>query len=163
MSFVNSPETLKKEIETIFTDNYPTYQTAINNRWNDGVSLPAYKNIYRGDVNSPREVKEWPSLAILSGDVFPVIRTEQRKDIYFHTRIYLRTFLRDSKTDKLDKWLDRTLEAQMLMFEDAPYSTLNGLVASIEFLLAEPTDSFNPAGSTGYMRALETQWEARHR
>lgn len=163
MSFVNSPEMLKIAIKEIFEIDYPTFQSAINARWNDGIELPEFKRIEYGDVNSPNEVKAWPTLAILSGDVFPVLTTEQRRDIKYSTRIYIRTFLRHANISILDKHLDRTLEAQMLMFEEDPYNTINHKASELRFLLAEPTATHNPAGSTNYIRALELQYEAIHR
>lgn len=163
MSFVNSPETLKNEIVSIFTDIYPTYQAQVDTLWNDGIELPLYKKIDKGDVNTPREIREWPTLAILSGDVFPSLTTQQRRDIFYRTRIYIRTFLRHANVAILDAHLDRTLQAQLLMLEEYPYSNLRGKANSLHFMLAEPTSSHNPAGSTQYMRALEVQFEVEHR
>ena len=84
-------------------------------------------------------------------------------NILWHTQIYLRTFIRDSNVARLEKHLDRHLQAQLLMFEAYPNNNLDGLASSFEFMRAEPTQSILPLGATSYIRGLETQWECRHR
>src|SRR5574337_860652 len=162
MSFIHSPEELKNKVIGFYQNSYPSYQAAVNNKWNDGVSLEAIKDVFLGDATKTKEIKVYPTVAVLSGDVFPVQRVEQYRDILWHTMIYIRIFLRNSNLSILEKMLDRSLEAQLQMFEDNPQYNLGGLAKSFEFLRAEPTDSFNPPGATLYIRCIETQWECEH-
>jgi len=164
LSFEHSPEEIKKQIKTYFESNYPSFLTQVAALWpSDVVAIEAFRDIFLGDVSKSKEIAQWPSLAIMSGDVFPVVIVEQRRTIFWHTQIYLRTFIRDTNLERLEKTLDRHLQAQLMMFETAPYATLGGIATSFEFLRSEPTDSILPLGSSIYIRALETQWEIRHR
>lgn len=162
MSFNHTPEELKKELLSIYQNDFPSFALAVDTKWNDDISLPDIKDCFVGDATKVKEIKVFPSVAILSGDVFPVERVEQYRNTQWHTMIYIRTFIRHSNLSILETLLDRFLEAQIEMFESHPFYNLNGKAKSFEFFRAEPTDSFNPAGATLYIRCLETQWECQH-
>lgn len=162
MSFVHSPGQIKNRILGYYQNNYSTFQDAVDAEWNDTVTLEDIKDVFIGDATKVKEIKAFPSVAILSGDVFPVERVEQYRNTQWHTMIYIRLFLRNSNLSTIEKMLDRSLEAQLQMFETYPYNNLGGYAKSFEFLRAEPTDSFNPPGATLYIRCIETQWECQH-
>jgi len=162
MSFIHSPGELKNQLVQYFTNDYATFMAQVDSRWNDGTVLPTVADIFLGDATKTKEIKQYPTVAILTGDVFPIERVQQFSNTQWQTGIFIRTFLRHSNLSTLEKYLDRTLEAQLKMFESDPYNHLSGLAKSFEFMRAEPTDSWNPPGATLYVRCLETQWECQH-
>jgi hypothetical protein len=164
LSFVHSPGQLKNQLLSYFQNNYATFTAAVNAEWNDGVSLPTIADVFIGDATKTKEIKQFPTVAVLSGDVFPVFteRVQQFSNTQWQTGIFIRTFLRHANVSTLEKYLDRTLEAQLQMFEADPYNHLSGLAKSFEFMRAEPTDSWNPPGASIYIRCLETQWQCQH-
>lgn len=164
MGFEHSPEELKKQILILFTDNYRTYLDAVQTDWaSDPIDLETPKQTFLGSATRIQEIKTWPAIGILSGDVFAIEQTQQYRTTGWETQVFIRTFLRDSNVGRLDKTLDRHLQAQLRMFEDYPGYNLNGSARSFQFMRAEPTNSILPLGAGIFIRGLETQWQVRHK
>jgi hypothetical protein len=162
--FVNSPEAIKKKIQEIFSLHFRTHLDSVSALWEDDpIELVGYDDIFLGSATRTKEIKSWPSLAILSSDVYATEVSQQGKVITWNTQVYLRTYLRDSNVARLDKTLDRYLQAQLHMFDSYPASNLDGMAKSLDFMRYEPTSSILPTGASIFIRGMETQWEVRHR
>jgi len=162
--FENSPEAIKKKIQEIFNLHFRSHLDYVHGLWtNDQIELENYRDIFLGSATSVKEIKAWPSLAILSSDVYATEVSQQGKVMTWNTQVYLRTFVRDSNVTRLDKILDRYLQAQLHMFDNYPASNLDGIAKSLDFMRYEPTSSILPTGASIFIRGMETQWEVRHR
>jgi len=160
-----TPETIKKRLLSLYTANFNTYLDTVEAYWttqSDTITLSDFVQRIIGDISGFQNIKQWPSLAIVSGEM----RQEDSKMNapwgYYSVIIGCRYFLRDSNIETLSKKIDRYGEASLLFLQ--AYKNLDGLAQQLEIrnivLTPSDTDELGQSGSE-FVKGLQVSFDVR--
>jgi len=161
---MQTPEGIAKQIQTLFTDNYQTYLTAVEANWSASDPITLYDFEERRITVQPENIvffTAFPSLGIGVGNLVELPGDDmsvQRAGRYYAMDVRLVYYLRGIDDRELAKIVLRHAEATFLFLADFPRLNLGPFFA-VENIRFEPSANVSDSGGNSLVKGLRIRFD----